>query len=302
MNLKKTIKSIIGEERVKWINTKRANLNLKILTKSLEIATEEQGLSDLVKKLRTIVPDVSEKETGLKLEGPFWTLKVYAQYSFQMRLLLKVISLLEPRKSKKEIIYADVGDSCGNHILFLKGLIPEKKLRTISINIDPVAIEKVKAKGLEAIQVPVEKIESIGLKADIIASFQMLEHLHDPATFMYKISSQTQCDYMVITVPYQQQSRVGMQYIRQQNKGSYLAQDVHIFELSPEDWILLFKHSGWKHVYQETYYQYPRKHWLRILKKRWKRFDYEGFWGIILERDPTWAGCYTDWQEISKIH
>lgn len=88
-----------------------------------------------------------------------------------------MISLLESRKSKKEIIYADVGDSCGNHILFLKGLIPKKKLRTISINIDPVAIEKVRAKGLEAIQVPVEKIESIGLKANIIASFQMMEHL-----------------------------------------------------------------------------------------------------------------------------
>lgn len=298
MELKKTIKSIIGAENVKWINAKRADLNLKRLTLSLEKAAEEQGLSDLVKKLKIIVPDVSEKETGFKLEGPFWTLKVYILYAFQMKLLLKTISLLE---SSKEIVYADVGDSCGNHTLFLKGLLPGKKIKTVSINIDPVAIEKIKAKELEAIQIPVERIESIGLHANIIASFQMLEHLHDPSTFMYKISNQTRCDYMLITVPYQKQSRTGMHYIRHKKKGSYLAQDVHIFELSPEDWILLFKHSGWKCVYQETYLQYPQKHYYRFLKKKWREFDFEGFWGVILERDPTWAGCYTDWQEISSL-
>lgn len=302
MKLIKALKLLLGDKKVKRINRKVEEFNCKMLTRSLKVATEEQGLTGLVKKLKLIVPDISEKETGFKIEGPFWSLKVYALYSFQVQLLLKAISFLDSKNNEDdEIVYADVGDSCGNHILFIKELLSGKRnLKTCSINIDPVAIEKLKSKGLEAVQIPVEKIESIGLKANIIATFQMLEHLHDPATFMYKISNQTQCDFMVLTVPYLTKSRVGMQYIRNQFMGNYLSQDVHIFELCPKDWMLLFKHSGWKPVYQETYYQYPKKHYLRMSKKLWEWFDYEGFWGVILERDSSWSKCYVDWKEISE--
>lgn len=50
----------------------------------MEKAANEQGLTELVKKFKKIVPDISEKETGEKFERPYLTTKVYAQYSFQM--------------------------------------------------------------------------------------------------------------------------------------------------------------------------------------------------------------------------
>jgi hypothetical protein len=72
---------------------------------------------------------------------------------------------------------------------------------------------------------------------------------------------------------------------------------VHIFELSPEDWKPLLLHSGWRVVHQETYFQYPRLPLLeRPLAWFWRWYDYEGFWGVILEKDMTFADCYKDWE------
>ncbi len=73
------------------------------------------------------------------------------------------------------------------------------------------------------------------------------------------------------------------------------AENTHIFELSPEDLQLLFKFAGWSVVFERIYLQYPKKHWLRITKRYWMMFDFEGFYGVILKRDSTWSKLYTGW-------
>ena len=104
---------------------------------------------------------------------------------------------------------------------------------------------------------------------------------------------------MLITVPYLKKSRVGLYYIRANSVKPIFAEEEHIFELSPEDWSLLFKHAGWKVVYSKIYYQYPRK--IPILKSilaaLWRSTDHEGFWGVVLEKDTAASDLYQDWEE-----
>jgi hypothetical protein len=108
---------------------------------------------------------------------------------------------------------------------------------------------------------------------------------------------------MVVTVPYLKKSRVGLHHLRHGHHKKVFAEDVHIFELSPEDWTLLILHSGWKVVYSEIYYQYPRMIPLVIpllspmFSWYWRNIDFEGFWGAILKKDTTISDYYQDWDE-----
>lgn len=104
---------------------------------------------------------------------------------------------------------------------------------------------------------------------------------------------------MLITVPYLRTSRVGLHQIRLGTKRKVFAEEEHIFELCPEDWTLLFMHSGWKVAHSEIYYQYPRK-WPIIsilLRYFWKATDFEGFWGAILKKDTMLSDFYQDWED-----
>lgn len=93
-------------------------------------------------------------------------------------------------------------------------------------------------------------------------------------------------------------SRVGLCHIRNRSDKVIFAEEEHIFELSPEDWTLLMLHSGWKIIYSKIYYQYPRK-WpiiSELLKLYWRKNDFEGFWGAILEKDLRFSDQYQDWE------
>ena len=96
-----------------------------------------------------------------------------------------------------------------------------------------------------------------------------------------------------------QKSRVGLHHIRIKDKNDVSAEEEHIFELSPEDWSLLILHSGWKVVFSKVYYQYPRKIPIisYVLSSYWKKTDFEGFWGAILEKDLTYLERYKDWED-----
>ncbi|MBA7592050.1 hypothetical protein ES708_34223 [subsurface metagenome] len=116
----------------------------------------------------------------------------------------------------------------------------------------------------------------------------------NPAEFLYKISK-TNCKFFVITVPYLAKSRVGFHHIRNLQQCNVTPEDVHIFELSPSDWRLLFMHSGWSVVYDRVYLQYPRKGFWRFMKWGWRQYDFEGFYGVILKKDSNWSKLYTGW-------
>ncbi len=189
--------------------------------------------------------------------------------------MLKAIEHLPPGK----LTVVDIGDSAGTHMLYLKELVKDKfDVDTISVNLAPAAIEKIKARGLSALLCRAEDLNLGNKQVDLFVSFEMVEHLHNPAIFFKRLATNSRGNKIVITVPFRRESRVGLYYIRNDLKEYISAEREHIFELDPEDWTLLLLHSGWKIAYSEIYFQYPRK-WpfiRKLLANYWEKTDFEG--------------------------
>ncbi|MDP6175321.1 MAG: hypothetical protein QGF09_14240, partial [Rhodospirillales bacterium] len=67
------------------------------------------------------------------------------------------------------------------------------------------------------------------------------------------------------------------------------------YEFSPDDWVLMAKFAGFKPVFTRTYWQYPKRSLMRLLAPLWRKLDFEGFFGVLLERDPAALERYADW-------
>lgn len=284
------------------------NIKREILRKSIEIASKEQGLGNLIVELRNIIPDISDQYSGALINDGYSEINVRAMHAFQMRLLTKAVQLLD----KKEMTIVDIGDSSGNHLKYITRLFKEQHIYTLSVNMDSNAVEKIKKKGMRAIHCSAEELDLGDQKIDLFTSFEMLEHLLNPCIFLRRLALRGKSDYLLITVPYRQDSGVGLWPYRHLSSALnrnysdiYLnlgdlpktrtAEDEHIFEFSPIDWKMLMMFSGWVPIYEDMYYQYPKRHILRVLKNTWKRIDYEGFWGVILKKDLRISNIYKDW-------
>ena len=254
------------------------------------------GHKEMVSRLRSIVPVISaQEEGGRALFNSYWELKRRSLHAFQCGLMIRALEGIRPGK----IVVADIGDSAGTHMIYLRELTKGKhNIDSVSINLDPRAIEKIKARGLKALLCRAEELDLGGISPDIFTSFEMVEHLHDPSAFFHRLSGSPGGGKMVMTVPYVRQSRVGLHNVRRGNNEKIYAEDEHIFELSPKDWTLLLRHSGWKVAQSEIYYQYPRRIPLvnLIFRLFWTSMDYEGFWGAILEKETSVSDKYNDWQ------
>lgn len=263
-----------------------------IMEKSLSRAGKRQGLTLLKERLVELVPDLSEQYSNFAIDTSYLETKVRYQHAFQVSLINRAIEYLN-LKDSSEITVVDIGDSAGSHIMYIKGLYP--RVRALSINLDIEAVKRIQGKGLEAIHARAEDIADYDIKTDIFLSFEMLEHLSDPIQFLKSLADHSQCQALVLTVPYVRQSRVGLHHIRNNDNSPKNAEGTHILELSPEDWMLLIKHSGWKIIDENTYCQYPKWSIFHLTKWLWKRFDFEGFWGAVLVPDTTWSSVYLDW-------
>jgi hypothetical protein len=268
----------------------------KIDAVSIRHALQEDQLAEMVAKLIGIVPDIVAQYSRTEEHTDSWKLQNRGLQAFQVTMLLKALQPFPPHK----ITVVDIGDSAGTHMLYLKEMVREQvEVDTISVNLDRRAVEKIKARGLAAILCRAEDLDLPGVPIDLFTSFEMVEHLHNPAIFFYRLARKSTGKKILITVPYVKTSRVGLHHVRQRSREVIFAEDEHIFELCPEDWTLLMLHSGWKVIHSEIYYQYPRK-WpviSRLMAYYWMHRDYEGFWGAILEKDPTFAECYQDWED-----
>lgn len=262
---------------------------------SVQKAVSKSTFNELVNKLRKIAPDISKQElSGTASWSDYFEIKRRALQAFQCSMMLRAIELVT---SDRKITVVDVGDSAGTHMLYLKALTKGKfDIDSISVNLDPAAIKKIQGTGQEAILCRAEDLDLGGQQIDLITSFQMVEHLHNPAIFFRRIAKKSKCNRMLITVPYIRRSRVGLHSIRNNLKKNIVAEEEHVFELSPDDWTLLFLHSGWKIIYNKIYFQYPRRLFF-LFRWLWKKTDYEGFWGAILEKDLTYSDLYQDWEE-----
>jgi len=261
-----------------------------IYEKSLDIAAKEQGLKVLIDKLRKEVPDIRYQYSKFEVNNQYLETKVRNLHAFQISLFNNVIDEFE------NPVIVDIGDSAGTHLQYINGLYSKNKnIRSLSVNLDPEAVKRVKEKGLEAIQSRVEDLQNYNINADLILCFETLEHLMNPCCFLYELMKNTNVKYLVITVPYLKRSRVGLRHIRREKGDIVQAENTHIFELSPEDWKLILRHSGWDIVKEDIFLQYPRKSPYRFTKLLWRKYDFEGFYGLILKRDNTWSSRYLDW-------
>jgi len=268
----------------------KANMQL-VLARSIRSAVREQGLEALADRLEMIVPDLSKQYSLFEVKEGYLKAKVRAMHAFQMLLVDRVI-----RNFLDSVVIVDIGDSSGTHMQYIKGLYSQNmNIRSLSVNLDEKAVARIKSKGLDAVCAKAEDLENYDIKPDVFLCFETLEHLMDPCKFLRNLSSGTKAKYLIITVPYLVKSRVGLHHIRQGAQCGVCAENTHIFELSPNDWRLLIRHSGWRIEEEKIYLQYPQKSLLRITRPLWRKNDYEGFYGAVLSRDNSWSSKYKDW-------
>jgi len=268
-----------------------------LLDMSLNLASLEQGLKELKRKLGEIVPDLTNQYTSFQITGSYENNKVRSLHAFQIQLALDTISLLTNEEGNL-VNVVDIGDSAGTHLTYLSHIL-EGGVRVSSVNLDPVAVEKIRSKGFEAILSRAEilhKHPDFNEKTDIFLSYEMIEHLLDPVSFLHDMAEKSKCEYFVVTVPYLHRSRVGLHQVRHPgNDRPFNAETTHIFELSPEDWNLVFKFSGWKVVKQVRYTQYPKYNPLTVFRYLWRKFDFDGFYGVVLKKDSSFSSKYKSW-------
>ncbi len=284
-------KRILPRRLILWI----AHLLVEsIPIRSIRAAVREQKLLTIYHQLAEIVPDVTHQYTSFDLKSEYYKIKVRAQQSFQIALANEAIQLING-SPQAPLTIVDIGDSAGTHLQYIQRLNQDRKLRCLSVNIDNEAVRRIKEKGMEAICARAEDLPSLSIEADMFLCFEMLEHLMNPCGFLRNLSEMG-CRAFVMTVPYVTRSRIGLTHIRYNQRKSANPEDTHIFELAPEDWQLILKHSGWTIQAEKIYLQYPRKSFFRLLmKKYWRHYDYEGFYGAILKPDKSWSNLYSGW-------
>jgi hypothetical protein len=288
--MKRFIKKLIPDKILLGI----ARLTESMLIKSIRAAIREQDLLPIYQRLTKIVPDITHQYSSFDVDSEYLNTKVRAQHAFQISLVNEAIQLFYSSPEDRLTI-VDIGDSAGTHIQYIKELYKNRDIRSLSVNVDGEAIRRIQDKGLEAIQARAEDLASLSITADIFLSFELLEHLMNPFEFLKNISH-TSCKALIITVPYLVYSQVGLHHIRNYQKRKVNPENTHIFELSPEDWRLIFKHSGWAVVTDRIFYRYPKKSLFSLwLKNYWRKHDFEGFYGAILKPDNTWSGLYNGW-------
>jgi hypothetical protein len=237
---------------------------------SIRSALKEQGLYKWYDVSKKII-DISNQYNDLEIDSRYLDVNVRGMHSLQMELM----QIVAFRTDKKKLMIVDIGDSCGNHIKYFDYLF-HGDIDSISINPDIRSVNKIKKKGMIARCLTAEDyIEDRYENPDLIMMFETLEHLEDPIRVLKRLNRNDA--QMIITVPFLRQSRVA---IPKDKKG---IEDIHIFELSADDWDKIFKYCGWDIIYSFVYYQYPDIPFISwLLKRFWKRYDYEGFYGVVL--------------------
>lgn len=292
IKIKSILKHIMPNRLPLWI----MSIDEWIRIRSIRAAVREQKLSSIYEQLTAIVPDITHQYSSFDLDTEYLITNVRAMHSFQIALVNETLKSTDGlTKNTDTITIVDIGDSAGTHLQYIKALYQDRNIRCLSINIDSEAVRRIKEKGLEAICARAEDLASFSVNADILLSFEMLEHLMNPCQFLRSLSEK-KCRAFVVTVPYLACSRVGLHHIRHNQRRDVNPENTHIFELSPEDWRLIFQHSGWEVVAERIYRQYPKKSPFRFLMKRyWQRYDFEGFYGAILKPDKSWSDLYDGW-------
>lgn len=265
---------------------------------SIEEAMREQQLGELVERLRGIVPDLRDQFTGSFDDAEYrryWEIKMRAQQAWQVRCALD--ALAEIGGSGRTLV--DIGDSSGTHARYIEALAPAGQVaRCIGVNLDPHAVGRIRAKGGEAIECRAEELDHHGIKADLYLSFETVEHLTDPIRFLHTLAEHGSAEYLLMTVPYRRTSRFGGVHMRNAYytpDSAMTAEEVHMYEFSPEDWTLLVRFAGFRPIFTRTYRQYALRSLSRVTAPLWRALDFEGFFALFGKRELSLASRYTAW-------
>lgn len=270
----------------------------RILYWCLKQVETSYGFDKYKEEFTQINADLSKQYTQKVAVSPYYELNLRNQHCFQALFTEKAIRKLYRGGGKCELV--DIGDSAGNHLKYLQHLFCEDaiSINGLSVNLDKTAVDKINASGGKAILCRAEDYNP-AYHVDFYLSYEMVEHLHNPALFLYKIAKADKGKYMIITVPYVSRSHVALRRSMDGGRQPITAEQEHIFELSPKDWKKICMHAGWRVIHSEIYFQYPRHLPVvsPICKALWKKYDFEGFLGLVLRRDMSAARRYTDWEE-----
>src|SRR5271169_788346 len=140
-------------------------LQERMLIRSLRAAIREQGLFDLYERLAGSGPDIRHQYTMHEVTTEYAETKVRAQHAFQMFMAEKALERVR-RPSGQPLTVVDIGDSAGTHIQYLQALHPDLQLRCLSVNLDPQAVAKIQAKGMEAVCMRAEELSKAGIDAN----------------------------------------------------------------------------------------------------------------------------------------
>lgn len=273
----------------------------RVLLLSINSASREQRFKDLGDQLTLLVPDITDQCTTHTLT-PHWASIVRNRHAMQVKLMQTAITLLGTPGTVSAV---DIGDSSGTHLRYIMAINGNVNFNTLSINLDPIAIDKIQGHGMDAIQVRIETMydhPDFISDADIYLCFETLEHLRDPVTFLHDLSNNTTGKYLILSMPYLRKSRVGLHQLRPQpgrildgEIRPFAAGATHIFELCPDDWNLLFKFAGWRVVESIRFTQYPKRNPLTLARFLWRRLNFDGYYGVILQQDDSTSSQYLDW-------
>lgn len=275
--------------------------------KSLHLANRKDGRHKTIEKIASIVPDISDQYSTWTINPSsiYDVVKIRSIQAFQVDLAMTALRGLRNPSSEDPLFVVDIGDSSGTHAKYLQELCPELGIGDVeflSVNLDSAAVDKILAKGGNAIQSRAEDLHQIigdQRHPDVYLSFQSLEHFFDPISFLRDLAVETSTENFVITVPYMKRSRVGLKHLRNPKPSRRFreinAENTHIFELSPEDWKLIFRFSGWMPLHEEVFYMAPSKHPLSLFRYALRRYDFEGFYGVILRKSLQESELYRDW-------
>ncbi len=268
--------------------------NIKVLKKiydwiriySLDKACIEQKLKFMFYDLICLVPNIKDQYSHGELDTLYLQDKVRMLHAFQMSLIK------DYAKENNANFIVDIGDSSGLHLEYFENLYGTL-WQSLSINTDPKAIERIRKRGYGATQIDAVKFAEgygygyIANTPDMIWMFETLEHIEDPIRLLKALKRYKNPKRIIITVPYVSNSRIGMYHLRKPHDffTRLTPETTHIFELSPEDWKLLFRYCGWEIEKEQIYYQYPRKRLITkwLWKWYWKKYDFEGFYGVVLK-------------------
>ncbi len=293
MNLRAALKAGLGA-----LGADPRALYQTLSAASIDAAIAEQGLGGLAARLRGIVPDLSDQYTdGFdRIEYQrYWERKMRGLHAFQVRCIEEALAGL----GRDGLVLADIGDSSGNHSLYLKAMLPPGRLaRVISVNLDPVAVDKVRAKGGDAILCRAEEMDLEGIRPDLFLSFEMVEHLTDPVRFLHGLAARGSAEHLLFTVPWRRVSRFGgaeFDLADDRLPARMTPESLHVFEFSPADWVRLARLGGYRVEWTRIYRQYPRRSPLRLTAPLWRAFDFEGFVAVFGRRDLSFARRYSGW-------